>query len=104
MTQKTLEDLLKERRGKLFLITRRQIMQFFVKDTDTSFHLTKINLPDNFILHDVIYDWQRSSFAFLIFSEDFPPVEEGLSFPFETTMQFLVKKWKCNALTKGDTK
>jgi len=105
MKKKSVDDLIKERRGKVFLITRKEILKFFVKETDVSFHITRINLPDNFFLRDVQYCWSREAFAFLIFSEEFSSVDEGAEFPVDLqATQFLIRRFKCTALTKGDIK
>ena len=78
------ERIIKERRGKIYYISREEILNCFVSDDHFQHRietLRKIRLPRNWLLRDVHYDFKRDSFAFLIFSQNFPPVERGAEYP-----------------------
>ena len=78
------EKVIRERRGKVLYIPKEEILNCFVSGDHFQHRvetLRKIRLPKDWLLRDVQYDFKRDSFAFLIFSQNFPPVERGAEYP-----------------------
>ena len=89
------EKIIRERRGKVIYIPKEEILNCFISGKEFFQHefeiIRKIRLPENWLLRDVFYDPLRDSFAFLIFSKDFPPVKKGKEYPaIENSQQIFI--------------
>ncbi len=77
------ERIFRERRGKIYWIDRGRLLHSFIATAQETTIVTRLALPKDYLLGDVIYEAKRRAFGFLIFSPEFAQNAIGAEFPSE---------------------
>ena len=77
------QRLMKEHRMRVVYMRPNEILNWFdlAQHVQTPSQMWVYNLPDDYILKDVRYDFTRTAFAFYILSDEFDTVKLGAEIP-----------------------
>ena len=70
-----------EGRAKILWLTRYEVLDIFVSEMTEINLFTRIDLPENWRVHEVYYSAARRSFGFIVFSDEFPATEKYVKLP-----------------------
>lgn len=77
-----LEQILNERRGQILSIPYRDVLNCITTDSQKTTTISRVQLPKDVYLGQVIHNPRADSFEFFIVSEKFDQVPPGAMYPY----------------------
>lgn len=71
----------KERRAKILWIPRHQVLDSIIGPSSIPPRVLRVALPRTWRVYDVFFDFHMGAFGFLIISDEFPQIADGICIP-----------------------
>ena len=70
------DKMYRERRGKILWMSRHEVLESIITARQDRTSVTRVALPETWRAYDILFDFQRGAFGFLIISDEFPQIAD----------------------------